>query len=206
MIWTMKQVGGRRRLRTRTKTARGSAGAAQSLRLGLRRPASLYIPKGTSFASQMEARAQSLLGAVFSGLLWATLRRPLSRPQAASVSLRLGHGAALTCHRHVIHYRAAAALPRRGAKMRRRFHIGATGQRCAAKVLKQAPIIPWHRARRDGTEAVPYEGGILSASFLFLSAPVSTLATPQAPPLRYLEGALPPQRLLLRRGRMEVLQ
>ena len=26
-------------------------------------------------------------------------------------SLRLGHGAALTCHRHVIHYRAAAALP-----------------------------------------------------------------------------------------------
>ena len=25
--------------------------------------------------------------------------------------MRLGHGAALTCHRHVIHYRAAAALP-----------------------------------------------------------------------------------------------
>ena len=39
------------------------------------------------------------------------LWRPLSRPQADSVSLRLGHGAALTCHRHVIHYRAAAALP-----------------------------------------------------------------------------------------------
>ena len=60
---------------------------------------------------------------------------PLETPSAlrASVSLRLGHGAALTCHRHVIHYRAAAALPRRGAKMRRRFHIGATGQRCAAK-------------------------------------------------------------------------
>ena len=35
---------------------------------------------------------------------------------ADSVSLRLGHGAALTCHRHVIHYRAAASLPRRGAK------------------------------------------------------------------------------------------
>ena len=116
MIATMKQVGGRRRLRTRTKTARGSAGAAQSLRLGLRRPTSLYIPKGISFASQREARAQSLLGAVFSGLLWATLWRPLSRPQADSVSLRLGHGAALTCHRHVIHYRAAALLPKRGAK------------------------------------------------------------------------------------------
>ena len=84
MISTMKQVGGRCRLRTRTKTARGSAGAAQSLRLGLRRPTSLYIPKGTSFASQMEARTQSLLGAVFSGLLWATLWRPLSRPQADS--------------------------------------------------------------------------------------------------------------------------
>ena len=38
---------------------------------------------------------------------------PLATPSAlrATVSLRLGHGAALTCHRHVIHYRAAAALP-----------------------------------------------------------------------------------------------
>ncbi len=27
------------------------------------------------------------------------------------VSLRLGHGAALICHRHIIHYRAAASLP-----------------------------------------------------------------------------------------------
>ena len=37
----------------------------------------------------------------------------LATPSAlrATVSLRLGHGAALTCHRHVIHYRAAAALP-----------------------------------------------------------------------------------------------
>ena len=35
---------------------------------------------------------------------------------AASVSLRLGHGAALTCHRHVIHYRVAASLPGRGDK------------------------------------------------------------------------------------------
>ena len=37
----------------------------------------------------------------------------LATPSAlrATVSLRLGHGAALTCHRHVIHYRAAASLP-----------------------------------------------------------------------------------------------
>ena len=41
---------------------------------------------------------------------------------AASVSLRLGHGAALTCHRHVIHYRAAASLPNRGAKRVQRNH------------------------------------------------------------------------------------
>ena len=42
----------------------------------------------------------------------------LATPSAlrATVSLRLGHGAALTCHRHVIHYRAAASLPIRGAK------------------------------------------------------------------------------------------
>ena len=31
--------------------------------------------------------------------------------EAGLFSLRLGHGAALTCPRHVIHYRAAAALP-----------------------------------------------------------------------------------------------
>ena len=43
--------------------------------------------------------------------------RPLSPVCAlGTVSLRLGHGAALTCHRHVIHYRAAASLPKRGAK------------------------------------------------------------------------------------------
>ena len=37
----------------------------------------------------------------------------LATPSAlrATVSLRLGHGAALTCPRHVIHYRAAVALP-----------------------------------------------------------------------------------------------
>ena len=37
----------------------------------------------------------------------------LATPSAlrATVSLRLGHGAALTCPRHVIHYRAAASLP-----------------------------------------------------------------------------------------------
>ena len=34
----------------------------------------------------------------------------------AFFSLRLGHAAALTCPRHVIHYRAAASLPKRGAK------------------------------------------------------------------------------------------
>ena len=45
------------------------------------------------------------------------LWRPLSRPQADSVSLRLGHGAALTCYQHVIYYRAAASLPKRGAKV-----------------------------------------------------------------------------------------
>ena len=31
--------------------------------------------------------------------------------EAGLFSLRLGHGAALTCHRHVIHSHAAASLP-----------------------------------------------------------------------------------------------
>ena len=30
---------------------------------------------------------------------------------ADGLSLRLGHGAALICHRHIIHYRAATSLP-----------------------------------------------------------------------------------------------
>ena len=46
---------------------------------------------------------------------------------ATAVSLRLGHAAALTCHRHVIHSRGAASLPRRGkpldALSARRFSI-----------------------------------------------------------------------------------
>ena len=45
---------------------------------------------------------------------YACGRRP--HPSAAlrlpPVSLRLGHAAALTCHRHVIHYRGAASLPK----------------------------------------------------------------------------------------------
>ena len=59
---------------------------------------------------------QFVVHSVFSLLAIFQVWRPLSRPQADSVSLRLGHGAALTCHRHVIHYRAAASLPSRGAK------------------------------------------------------------------------------------------
>ena len=38
-------------------------------------------------------------------------QQPLSQPAADSLSLRLGHGAALICHRHIIHYRAATSLP-----------------------------------------------------------------------------------------------
>ena len=52
---------------------------------------------------------------VFCLMALSTHWRPLRRQKAASVSLRLGHGAALTCHRHVIHYRAAASLPNRSA-------------------------------------------------------------------------------------------
>ena len=46
-------------------------------------------------------------------LFRSALVSTLATPSAlrATVSLRLGHGAALTCHRHVIHYRAAASLP-----------------------------------------------------------------------------------------------
>ena len=46
---------------------------------------------------------------LFSSALVFTLETPSAL--RATVSLRLGHGAALTCPRHVIHYRAAVALP-----------------------------------------------------------------------------------------------
>ena len=36
---------------------------------------------------------------------------PSASLTAASLSLRLGHGAALICHWHIIHYRAATSLP-----------------------------------------------------------------------------------------------
>ena len=66
------------------------------------------------------SRARRLLEAVpydtnrgANGLLPNGNISSLATPSAlrATVSLRLGHGAALTCHRHVIHYRAAVALP-----------------------------------------------------------------------------------------------
>ena len=66
------------------------------------------------------SRARRLLEAVpydtnrgANGLLPNGNISSLATPSAlrATVSLRLGHGAALTCHRHVIHYRAAASLP-----------------------------------------------------------------------------------------------
>mgnify|MGYP007132561477 CR=1 FL=1 len=144
MISTMKQVGGRCRLRTRTKTARGSAGAAQSLRLGLRRPTSLYIPKGTSFASQMEARTQSLLGAVFSGLLWATLWRPLSRPQADSSPKR---GAKMVRHVAMRHPKSLprSAAPSRVAKRRR----GETVARSAEGVAGAETRAEWKKERAE---------------------------------------------------------
>ena len=53
----------------------------------------------------------------FSVIAWrarpAVLAAQGHNPSGASrqISLRLGHLAALTCHRHVIHYREAASLP-----------------------------------------------------------------------------------------------
>ena len=48
----------------------------------------------------------------FLSLLDFVKRMNLSVSFAASVSLRLGHGTGLTCHRHVIQHCAAASLPK----------------------------------------------------------------------------------------------
>ena len=78
----------------------------------------------------------------------------LATPQSAnadSVSLRLGHGAALTCPRHVIHYRAAASLPKRGAKRVRRNYCAS-----AKSLPRSAPLL--------GEVARSTEGGARGAS------------------------------------------
>ena len=49
-------------------------------------------------------------------MIFSRLSRNPSVGCAASVSLRLGHVAALTVHRTVIHYRADTSLPYRGAE------------------------------------------------------------------------------------------
>ena len=46
-----------------------------------------------------------------SGFSAGVIKMPAEKPP---VSLRLGHGAALTAPRAVIHYRAAASLPQKG--------------------------------------------------------------------------------------------
>ena len=62
-------------------------------------------------------------------------QQPLSQPAADSLSLRLGHGAALICHRHIIHYRAATSLPLtqgslRGGENRERKGVCGDGSFC----------------------------------------------------------------------------
>ena len=42
---------------------------------------------------------------------YRTFLMAIIKNEAGLFSLRLGHGAALTCHWHVIHFRAAASLP-----------------------------------------------------------------------------------------------
>ena len=53
-------------------------------------------------------------------------------PPAVPVSLRLGHAAALTCHRHVIHYRGVASLPLSGEATRAAGRGFGRGLRIAA--------------------------------------------------------------------------
>ena len=75
----------------------------------------------------------------FSFTYWQSLKSgDPSVSFADSVSLRLGHGAALTCHRHVIHSRAAASLPRRGAE-------GAGASICGA--VRDVGLAGRHRGR-----------------------------------------------------------
>ena len=80
------------------------------------------VARSAEGVARVETRAggkrESGLNPAVSFPNWHSLNTgdPSAGLTAASVSLRLGHGAALTCPRHVIHSRAAASLPRRGAK------------------------------------------------------------------------------------------
>ena len=68
-----------------------------------------------------------------------------------AVSLRLGHAAALTCHRHVIHSRGAASLPQGEA------FTGDTSSGCFAATYTpscQPAFAPVSRENRD-TSSIP---------------------------------------------------
>ena len=68
-----------------------------------------------------------------------------------AVSLRLGHAAALTCHRHVIHSRGAASLPQGEA------FTGDTSSGCFAATYTpscQPVFAPVSRENRD-TSSIP---------------------------------------------------
>ena len=154
------------------------------------------------------------------------LWRPLSRPQADSVSLRLGHGAALTCHWHVSHYRAAASLPKRGAKTSllpngntptletpqalTRHCLAAARSRRGSDMPPACHSLP--RRRFATLKGAPLRGKGIKTSVnkrrAQNQARRGAAGRHGGRPLRWIlsVGAPTTQRLLLRRGRMEVLQ
>ena len=103
-----------------------------AIRFSLRRQYSFVQCKGDAdshdqFANWSRNDSKSFPRLLFSLSEITKDRRPLSHgSRRASVSLRLGHGAALTCPRHV---RAAPPLhyPKRGSAPRQRFWTGALG-------------------------------------------------------------------------------
>ena len=116
-----------------------------AIRFSLRRQYSFVQCKGDAdshdqFANWSRNDSKSFPRLLFSLSEITKDRRPLSHgSRRASVSLRLGHGAALTCPRHVIHYRAAASLPKRGAKRVRCVAI----RHCKIFAAKRLPPHTW---------------------------------------------------------------
>ena len=68
----------------------------------------MWAPGGGALILQSARPVQFAAGA-FDDIVCAN--NPSVSRTADSLSLRLGHGAALICHRHIIHYRAATSLP-----------------------------------------------------------------------------------------------
>ena len=152
-------------MRIRPKSALDSASAAQSLRLGLRRPTSLYTREARGKGSKSAQNVKILLSLRGAPATWqsvslcigAVFMCGVRRMRIATTGVRTGLATAAYLDSLICRLVPLGAMTGGFGRVSRFV------MRCRAR---------WFR---DGTGAVPY-GRVLGTCFLFSPAPVSTLA------------------------------